>query len=60
MPVDIQNVLVCDAVDESCIQLLKENGIKVISAHFLRSHQNVRTLSNVQILTRRSRSYSFE
>lgn len=30
MPVDIQNVLVCDAVDESCIQLLKQNGIKVI------------------------------
>ncbi|XP_055299271.1 D-3-phosphoglycerate dehydrogenase [Sitodiplosis mosellana] len=29
MPVDIQNVLVCDAVDESCIQLLKQNGIKV-------------------------------
>lgn len=29
MPVDIQNVLVCDAVDESCIQLLKLNGIKV-------------------------------
>lgn len=31
MPVDIKNVLVCDAVDESCIQLLKQNGIKVIS-----------------------------
>lgn len=30
MPVNIQNVLVCDAVDESCIQLLKQNGIKVI------------------------------
>lgn len=30
MPVDIKNVLVCDAVDESCIQLLKQNGIKVI------------------------------
>lgn len=29
MPVNIKNVLVCDAVDESCIQLLKQNGIKV-------------------------------
>jgi hypothetical protein len=30
MPViDIRNVLVCDAVDESCVALLKENGIKV-------------------------------
>lgn len=30
MPVDIKNVLVCDAVDDSCIQLLKQNGINVI------------------------------
>lgn len=30
MPViDIRNVLVCDAVDESCVALLKENGINV-------------------------------
>lgn len=29
MPVNIQKVLVCDAVDESCIQLLKQNGIQV-------------------------------
>lgn len=30
MPVQIKNVLVCDAVDESCIELLKQNGINVI------------------------------
>lgn len=30
MPVEIKRVLVCDAVDESCIELLKKNGIHVI------------------------------
>lgn len=34
MPVNIKNVLVCDAVDESCIQLLKKNGINVNIAIF--------------------------
>lgn len=29
MPIDIQNVLVCDAVDQSCVELLKLNGISV-------------------------------
>lgn len=29
MPVDIKNVLVCDAVDEACVVLLKQNGINV-------------------------------
>lgn len=29
MPVDISTVLVCDAVDQSCIDLLKSNGIAV-------------------------------
>jgi len=29
MPIDIQSVLVCDAVDPSCVELLKNNGISV-------------------------------
>lgn len=29
MPIDIKNVLVCDAVDQSCVDLLKNNGISV-------------------------------
>lgn len=29
MPVDIKTVLVCDAVDNACIELLQANGIKV-------------------------------
>lgn len=29
MPVEIKNVLVCDAVDPSCVELLKSNGISV-------------------------------
>lgn len=29
MPIDIKNVLVCDAVDPSCVELLKANGISV-------------------------------
>lgn len=29
MPVDIKNVLVCDAVDSVCVDLLKQNGINV-------------------------------
>lgn len=29
MPVEIKNVLVCDAVDQSCVDLLKANGIEV-------------------------------
>lgn len=29
MPIDIKNVLVCDAVDPSCVELLKSNGISV-------------------------------
>lgn len=29
MPIDIKNVLVCDAVDQSCVDLLKANGIEV-------------------------------
>jgi hypothetical protein len=29
MPIDIKNVLVCDAVDQSCVELLKTNGISV-------------------------------
>lgn len=29
MPIDIQKVLVCDAVDPSCVELLKSNGISV-------------------------------
>lgn len=29
MPIDIQKVLICDAVDQSCVELLKSNGIHV-------------------------------
>jgi D-3-phosphoglycerate dehydrogenase / 2-oxoglutarate reductase len=29
MPIDIQSVLVCDAVDPSCVDLLKSHGINV-------------------------------
>lgn len=29
MPVEIKNVLICDAVDQSCVDLLKNNGINV-------------------------------
>ncbi|XP_061388629.1 D-3-phosphoglycerate dehydrogenase-like [Musca vetustissima] len=29
MPVDIKNVLVCDAVDSACVELLQKNGINV-------------------------------
>lgn len=29
MPIDIKTVLVCDAVDQSCVELLKNNGISV-------------------------------
>lgn len=29
MGIDIKNVLVCDAVDASCVDLLKFNGIEV-------------------------------
>ncbi|XP_013109813.1 D-3-phosphoglycerate dehydrogenase [Stomoxys calcitrans] len=29
MPVDIKNVLVCDAVDSACVDLLQQNGINV-------------------------------
>lgn len=29
MPIDIKSVLVCDAVDQSCVELLKTNGISV-------------------------------
>lgn len=29
MPVAIKNVLICDAVDQSCVNLLKTNGINV-------------------------------
>lgn len=29
MPLEIKNVLVCDAVDQSCVDLLKANGIEV-------------------------------
>jgi D-3-phosphoglycerate dehydrogenase / 2-oxoglutarate reductase len=29
MPIDIKSVLVCDAVDQSCVELLKSNGILV-------------------------------
>lgn len=29
MPVDIKSVLVCDAVDNACIEFLQANGIKV-------------------------------
>lgn len=29
MPIEIKNVLVCDAVDPSCVELLESNGISV-------------------------------
>lgn len=29
MVVDIKSVLICDAVDNACIELLEANGIKV-------------------------------
>ncbi len=29
MGIDIESVLVCDAVDSSCVELLKFNGIRV-------------------------------
>ncbi|XP_004527399.1 D-3-phosphoglycerate dehydrogenase [Ceratitis capitata] len=29
MPVDIKNVLICDAVDKACVDLLQSNGIQV-------------------------------
>lgn len=35
MVVEIKNVLVCDAVDESCTVLLEQNGINVIFDQFL-------------------------
>lgn len=33
MPVNITNVLVCDAVDDACVALLKQNGINVCKIH---------------------------
>lgn len=37
MPVvPIKNVLVCDAVDSACVDLLKENGINVCSIPILK------------------------
>lgn len=29
MPLNIRKVLVCDAVDKSCVELLEQHGIKV-------------------------------
>lgn len=34
MVVEIKNVLVCDAVDNSCTALLEKNGINVIIFQF--------------------------
>lgn len=34
MKVDIKNVLICDAVDGACVDLLKKNGINVIYNNF--------------------------
>lgn len=35
MVVNIEKVLVCDAVDKACIELLESNGISVIFLFFL-------------------------
>lgn len=34
MPVIIKKVLICDAVDKSCVTLLEKNGINVIILNF--------------------------
>lgn len=44
MPVDIKNVLVCDAVDSACVDLLKSNGINVSTFKFL--IKNMQMLKN--------------
>lgn len=42
MPVvAIQNVLVCDAVDSACVDLLKENGINVCPKKFFKIFFNI-------------------
>lgn len=41
MPVNIKNVLVCDAVDASCIELLKQNGINVIYFTICNKEENI-------------------
>lgn len=33
MKLNIKNVLICDAVDESCVKLLANNSINVIFFH---------------------------
>lgn len=48
MPVNIQNVLVCDAVDESCIQLLKSNGIKVWTKHAAKRKATTATVKAIE------------
>lgn len=54
MPVEIKNVLVCDAVDESCIELLKQNGINVDYKLKLPKDQLVAEVKNYDGLVVRS------
>lgn len=39
MVVDIKTVLICDAVDGACIELLEANGIKVGDKEFFRIYR---------------------
>ena len=52
MPMEISSVLVCDAVDASCVELLKSNGINVdyklkLSKETLIEEAKVRFVKNV-------------
>jgi len=54
MPVDIQNVLVCDAVDDACVALLKQNGINVDCKQKLTKEQLINEVQNYDALIVRS------
>uniref|UniRef100_A0A7G3ADS8 Putative d-3-phosphoglycerate dehydrogenase n=1 Tax=Lutzomyia longipalpis TaxID=7200 RepID=A0A7G3ADS8_LUTLO len=54
MPVDIKKVLVCDAVDEACVNLLKENGIEVTYKLKLPKEELCREVKNFDALIVRS------
>jgi len=54
MPIDIQKVLVCDAVDPSCVELLKSNGISVDYKLKLPRDELVREAKNYDAIIVRS------
>lgn len=54
MPVDIKSVLVCDAVDDACIDLLRANGIKVDSKQKLSKEALCQEAKNYDALIVRS------